>query len=95
VEEKFGRRMASWGLFWRALDLRVRPGWKYHSESTCCKMSCLGLTIESGRNKVALASWRIQGRVRTRLVVSGGGECGLVGRMDPSRTSMMSLVERI
>ena len=54
-----------------------------------------GFTIESGRNKIALASWQIQGRVRTRLVVSGGGECGLVGRMDPSRTSTMSLVERI
>jgi len=59
------------------------------------RMPCLGFTIESGRNKVALASWRIQGRVRTRLVVSGGGECGLVGRMDPSRTSTMSPVERI
>jgi len=87
--------MASQELFRRALDLRVRPGWKYHSESTCCRMPCFGLTIESGRNKVALASWRIQGRVRKRLVVSGGGECGLVGRMDPSRTSTMLPVERI
>jgi hypothetical protein len=49
--------------------------------------------MDSGRNRVVLASCLIQGRVRIRLDVSGRGAFGFVGRIDPSRTSMISPVE--
>ena len=88
-----GRWMEARRLFLHALDLRVQTAWKYYSLPTSWSRPCFGLTMESGRNRVVLASCLIHGRVRMRFVVSGSGVFGFVGRIEPSRTSTMLPVE--
>jgi len=68
---KLGSEIALGLLFHNDLSFRERPWWNdQDSLSFFRSKPCFGVFIRSGIHKVVLASWRIQGRVRTRLVVS-------------------------